>query len=57
MHPKLLQKRQLDAQKATVESLAKVEKALARLERKVDTVFKALEGSLIPSEPKKRSKR
>ncbi len=57
MHPKLLQKRQLDAQKATVESLAKVEKALARLERKVDTVFKALEGSLIPSEPKKRSRR
>jgi len=38
MHPKRLQKKQLDAQQATVEGLAKVEETLTRLERKIEVL-------------------
>lgn len=42
MHPKIARRKALDAAKATVEGLAKVEKALERLERKVDALMKAV---------------
>lgn len=42
MHPKIVQKRTLEAAKATAEGLAKVEETLERLERKVDALMKAV---------------
>ena len=42
MHPKLVQKKALEAAKAMAEGLARVEEAVARLERKVDTLLKGI---------------